>query len=126
MPLPAWLGRVNKVATNRVSRLVAGWLPGFGIVEHVGRRSGQQYRTPVNVFRRSGGFTVALTYGSDSQWTKNVLAAGTASIVRLGRTHKVVNPRVIVDPTRSPVPLPVRLPLRLFNVTEFLLVDVEA
>ena len=35
---------------NRFSRLFAGHLPGFAIVEHTGRRSGTHYRTPMNVF----------------------------------------------------------------------------
>jgi deazaflavin-dependent oxidoreductase (nitroreductase family) len=49
---------------------------GFGILTHVGRRSGKVYRTPVNVFRAQNGFIVALTYSSQSEWVKNVLASG--------------------------------------------------
>jgi deazaflavin-dependent oxidoreductase (nitroreductase family) len=126
MPLPRWLGRFNRVVTNRVARVVAGWVPGLGIVEHVGRRSGQGYRTPVNVYRREGGYTVALVYGSNAEWTKNVLAAGSASIVTRGRTHLVVNPRVVTDATRAPVPAPIRPILRLLDVDEFLFVDRES
>jgi hypothetical protein len=36
---------------NPITRLVAGWLPGFGIVRNVGRTSAKSYRTPMNVFR---------------------------------------------------------------------------
>jgi hypothetical protein len=36
---------------GRFSRRFAGRLQGFGIIEHTGRRSGTQYRTPMNVFR---------------------------------------------------------------------------
>ena len=121
--MPRWLGRFNRVVTNRVARLGAGWLPGCGIVEHVGRRSGEQYRTPVNVYRRERGYTVALVYGSNAEWTKNVLAAGSASIVTRGRTHAVVNPRVVTDATRAAVPAPIRPILRLVDVDEFLFVD---
>jgi hypothetical protein len=46
-----WLARINIVLTNRITSLFAGWLPGFGILTHVGRKSGKVYRTPVNVFR---------------------------------------------------------------------------
>ena len=42
---------------------LARWLPGFGVVEHAGRRSGRRYRTPVNVFRPGASYVIALTYG---------------------------------------------------------------
>ena len=46
-----WLAKINIAVTNRITSLFAGWLPGFGILTHVGRKSGKVYRTPVNVFR---------------------------------------------------------------------------
>ena len=45
------LAKINIAVTNRITSLFAGWLPGFGILTHVGRKSGKVYRTPVNVFR---------------------------------------------------------------------------
>jgi hypothetical protein len=57
-----WLAKINIAFTNRITSLFAGWLPGFGILTHVGRKSGKVYRTPVNVFRTSNGFIIALTY----------------------------------------------------------------
>jgi uncharacterized membrane protein required for colicin V production len=56
-----WLAKINIAFTNRITGLFAGWLPGFGILTHVGRKSGKVYRTPINVFRVSNGFIVALT-----------------------------------------------------------------
>jgi Ferritin-like domain len=56
-----WLAKINIAFTNRITGLFAGWLPGFGILTHVGRKSGKVYRTPINVFRLSNGFIVALT-----------------------------------------------------------------
>ncbi len=46
-----WLAKINIAVTNRITSLFASWLPGFGILTHVGRKSGKLYRTPVNVFR---------------------------------------------------------------------------
>ena len=37
---------------NPVTRLFAGWLPGFAIISYRGRKSGRRYRTPMNVFKR--------------------------------------------------------------------------
>src|SRR5438309_10525759 len=70
------LARFNLAVTNRITGQFAGWLPGFGIITHVGRKSGKVYSTPVNVFRAPNGFEVAVTYGRESEWVKNVLAAG--------------------------------------------------
>jgi len=69
-----WLAKINIAFTNRITGLFAGWLPGFGILTHVGRKSGKVYRTPINVFRATNGFVIALTYSSQSEWVKNVLA----------------------------------------------------
>jgi len=71
-----WLAKINIILTNRITGLFAGWLRGFGILTHVGRKSAKVYRTPVNVFRASNAFIIALTYSSQSEWVKNVLAAG--------------------------------------------------
>jgi deazaflavin-dependent oxidoreductase (nitroreductase family) len=123
MPLPHWLATFNRVATNRVTRLVAGHLPGFGIIIHRGRRSGRSYRTPVNVFHRDGGYTVALTYGG-GDWVKNVIAAGEAELLTRGRAHRVGNPRVVRDLSRAGLPQPARTILGVIRVDRCLHLDV--
>ena len=50
MQLPQRLARFNRHVTNPIQRMWAGWAPSFGILEHVGRRSGKAYRTPLTVF----------------------------------------------------------------------------
>jgi deazaflavin-dependent oxidoreductase (nitroreductase family) len=105
---------------NPITRLFAGWLPWFAIVIHVGRRTGQRRRTPVNVFRDGELFVFALTYGSNVQWVKNVLAAGSCELRTRGRTVRVTDPRVFVDERRRLMPLPVRFFLGLIRVTEFM------
>src|ERR1700684_3169204 len=42
-----WLAKINIAFTNRITGLFAGWLPGFGILTHLGRKSGKVYRTPI-------------------------------------------------------------------------------
>ena len=106
---------------NPITRRFAGHVPGFAILIYTGRRSGKRYRTPINVFHRGGRFVFALTYGREVQWVKNVLAAGTCEIEELGRTTRLVEPEVIVDPAGRLVPVPVRLFLRLQGVTDYLL-----
>ena len=79
MPIPRIVGRWNKAGLNRVTRHIAPWAPGLGVVVHRGRRSGREYQTPVNVFSSADGYVFALTYGPETDWVKNVLAAGVLS-----------------------------------------------
>src|SRR3954468_2250034 len=121
MPLPKRLARFNRVVTNRVLGPPARRLPGFAVVVHVGRRSGRTYRTPVNLFRAGDRYAIALTYGADSQWVRNVLAAGGAEVETRGRVLRLGDPQLVHDPSRRLVPSPVRAPLRLIRVSDFML-----
>ena len=111
---------------NPLTRLVAGWLPGFGLLRYRGRRSGAEYRTPMNVFRQGDEFVFALTYGADVQWVKNILAAGECRLRTKGRELRLVDPRLYSDPARHDMPVPVRQFLGLLRVTEFLRMRLEA
>src|SRR5687768_2528873 len=110
---------------NPLTRRVAGWLPGFGLLGYVGRRSGKTYRTPLNVFRKGDRFAFALTYGSDAQWVKNVLASGEAEIRWRRRSIRLRDPHLLVDPKGRLMPLPVRLFLRLMRVSEYLTMTAQ-
>jgi len=115
-----WLANINIAVTNRITRLFAGWLPGFGILTHVGRKLGKVYQTPVNVFPASNGFIIALTYSSRSEWVKNVLAAGRCELKSGGKNYQLSAPKVVHDRTRRRFPLPVRLVLRLVGADEYI------
>jgi deazaflavin-dependent oxidoreductase (nitroreductase family) len=99
-----WLAKVNILVTNRITGLFAGWFPGFGILTHIGRKSGKIYRTPINVFRTREGFIIALTYSSRSEWVKNVLARGGCELKTLGSQYQLSNPKVVHDPRRRRFP----------------------
>ncbi|OBH52169.1 nitroreductase family deazaflavin-dependent oxidoreductase [Mycobacterium sp. E2479] len=99
MQFPEGLARFNRHVTNPIQRMWAGWLPPFGIVEHVGRRSGKPYRTPVNVFNADvdgkPGVAIVLTYGPDRDWLKNLKAAGGGRVRSKGKTFGIADPRVV-------------------------------
>ena len=120
-----WLAKINIVLTNRITRLFAGWLPGFGILTHVGRKSGRVFRTPVNVFRVANGFIIALTYSSQSEWVKNVLAAGGCELKTRGKKYALAAPKVVRDPTRRRFPIPVRVVLRLVGADEYMELSIR-
>lgn len=123
MVLPKGLARFNRVVTNRLGNVFSGRAPGFARIIHRGRRSGREYRTPVNVFRHDDGYLVALTYGPGSDWVRNVLAAGECTLETRGRTEKCANPHVVHDPDRRALPTPVRQFLGLIGATDLLYLD---
>jgi deazaflavin-dependent oxidoreductase (nitroreductase family) len=104
---------------NPFARLFAGWLPGFGIMTHEGRTTGRTYRTPINVFERGGDYVFFLTYGSDVQWVKNVLAAGRCSLRTRGRDVALVDPELSTDAQLRTAPPLVRSVGRLIGATQF-------
>ncbi len=121
MPLPSNLAKLNKMFTNRFVGPLAKVTPMLGVVHHVGRRSGREYRTPVIPSRYNGGFVVALTYGRDNDWVKNVVAAGSCKIETRGRIMDMVEPRFL--PTAEglqAMPTLLHLTLNSLHVTDFL------
>ena len=120
MAAPELLRRFTVHILNPILRPIAGHLPGFAIVVNVGRKSGQVYRTPVNVFVRNGEYVFALTYGPKVNWVQNILAAGGCELEIRGRRIRLTDPRVVVDPTLHLLPIPARWIERSQGVTEIL------
>jgi deazaflavin-dependent oxidoreductase (nitroreductase family) len=120
-----WLAKINIAFTNRITSIFAGWLPGFGILTHVGRKSSKVYRTPINVFRSPRGFIIALTYSSQSEWVRNVLAAGRCELRTRGKTYQLSAPKVLRDPTRGWFPFPVRIVLSIVGADEYMELSIR-
>ncbi|MGH2554370.1 MAG: nitroreductase family deazaflavin-dependent oxidoreductase [Actinomycetota bacterium] len=124
MLLPAWLARFNRVVTNRLTRPFARRFPGFAVVRHVGRRTGRPYRTPVNMFRSADLYLIALTYGADRDWVKNVLAAGGCTVETRGMAIPLTDPRVVLA-DYGLVPSAVRPILKVLGVTGFMELSLD-
>jgi deazaflavin-dependent oxidoreductase (nitroreductase family) len=130
--LPRALARFNRYVTNPIQRRWAGRLPGYGIIEHVGRKSGRTYRTPVSAFRASptaadagaAGFVVLIGYGVQSDWVRNLLAAGGGHLVHRRARYVLTAPRIVTGTQgRSALPPALRLLSRLARVDTVLLVS---
>jgi deazaflavin-dependent oxidoreductase (nitroreductase family) len=89
------VARFNKVVTNRIQEPVARYVPPYAVVIHKGRQSGRTYRTPVVAIVGREHMTIPLPYGEDSDWVRNLLAAGGGELVRAGRTLRIEQPRVV-------------------------------
>jgi deazaflavin-dependent oxidoreductase (nitroreductase family) len=119
MPVPRAVRRFNKHVTNRVLRVLAGhgW---FVEVEHVGRRSGRIYRTPIMAFRDGDTVTIALTYGPNVDWLRNVQAAGGCRM-HLGKNLLTLGPPVPLSEAEGlgRMPSPPRQMLPLMGCHDF-------
>jgi deazaflavin-dependent oxidoreductase (nitroreductase family) len=94
MKLSRGFARFNKRATNRIQGLYAWLLPPWAVILHRGRRSGREYRTPLFAFRRDRTVVIALLYGHESDWLRNLVAGG-GHVIRAGRTFTVPPPKVV-------------------------------
>lgn len=95
MQIPRAVAVFNKLINNRVQRLWAWVLPPWAILRHTGRTSGTVFRTPIVGFVGTDGFAVPLLYGEQSDWVRNLLAAGGGIIERKGRKYELQAPRVV-------------------------------
>ena len=125
MPLPRWVARVNLHVTNHILGPAASRLPGMGMVLHVGRKTRRLYRTPVMVFRRNNRMTIALTYGRNSQWVQNVLAANGCELETMSHRLRLSDPRLFRDEKRGCMPALIRFFLGILNVSDFLEFTVD-
>ena len=124
MPLPKTLARLNKRVTNPIMRRFHR-IPPLAILIHHGRISGREYRTPLFAFPTEDGFAIALTYGPDVDWLKNVQAAGGCALVRRGERFELTNPKVVGwAPGSKHMPMPVRITLLGLQARDFLLLDL--
>lgn len=94
MKLSRRVARFNKLINNRVQATYAWLLPPWTVILHRGRRSGRPYRTPVLAFRHNQTLVVALLYGAESDWVRNLLAGG-GQVIRGGRTFSVGVPQLV-------------------------------
>ena len=126
MPLPRAVARFNRVATNRVLGKLAGRVPGFVMLHHLGRQSGKHYATPVNAFRRGDTISIVMTYGPGSDWVKNVLAASGCEIERRGTRLTLREPRIVEGAARRVVPWVARPVVVLAGIRDVLEMQVVA
>jgi deazaflavin-dependent oxidoreductase (nitroreductase family) len=88
--------RFNKRHFNPLILKVAGSTHSpFVVINHLGRRSGQPYKTPVLAMLEGDGFVFALTYGPKVDWYRNILATGKCTMLKRGRLYNLAFPETI-------------------------------
>jgi deazaflavin-dependent oxidoreductase (nitroreductase family) len=111
----------NKYVINPVMRRFARVSRGpFAVVQHVGRRSGKPYATPIIVEPFGKDVVIALTYGPEVDWYRNVQAAGRCTLLWHGKTYALEQPAPVDREHALPAfPLPAQLILRALNIQHF-------
>jgi deazaflavin-dependent oxidoreductase (nitroreductase family) len=72
-------------------------------IRHVGRRSGRTYTTPVSARRSGDMVAIALTFGSQSDWSRNVRSAGGGTIRIKGEDYDVTQPQLMSRQEAKPL-----------------------
>lgn len=121
-PVQGAIRRLNRRVTNPKQLRTAGQPGAYAsIVQHVGRRSGTSYRTPVVVQPAGDDLLVALPYGPSADWVQNVLAAGSATIEHEGATIRATAPELVPSEVANPhFPTKEQRMHRVYGVHDFL------
>jgi deazaflavin-dependent oxidoreductase (nitroreductase family) len=130
-PKPRFAGVLWRVVRvlNPIMLPLAGkrWNPIFAVAEHRGRKSGRQYAAPVAARRVDDGFVIALAFGAQVEWYRNLVAAQGGTIRWRGRAYPVGAPERIDTATALPAFMFIqRLALRIARVDGYVRVrDAE-
>ncbi len=110
----------NKHVTNRVLRWFTSFSHGpFAIIHHVGRRSGKPYETVIWVWQMREGFVIALTYGEEVDWYRNMKANEGGRVYWHRRLYLVGKPELIdAEKALQAFPALFRLIFRTFGRQE--------
>ena len=95
---PPWLDRIQIKYVNPVIKPLAGRLPGLSSLKHRGRKSGRPYETVVTAYRKGNELAVVLGHG-ETDWVRNVMAAGEADVALFRDEVHIVNPRIVPNGT---------------------------
>lgn len=124
MHIPYFMRRVNRVFTNPVLGTFAWLVPPLAVVHHLGRKSGRSYKTPIVAFRSAAGFVIPMTYGTDVDWARNIVAARGCTLDRLGHHFRLRNPRIVnLEAAEHRLPGALRPVFRAADFPGFVLLD---
>ncbi|HTX78145.1 MAG TPA: hypothetical protein VMC62_00680 [Longilinea sp.] len=100
-----WVRQFNRKITNPLMMTIAGHKV-YTRVDHIGRYSNKLYHTPVLGQPTPDNFFIPLPYGEDTDWCRNVMAAGNCVVHWGGNTYHLDGFQ-IVDSTGAEPAYPV-------------------
>ena len=117
----------NKHVLNRFALWLVGRRPMYyGVIHHIGRRSGRTYSTPVVAKVCTSGIIIPLPYGADTDWCQNLLAAGHGTLTLAGADYSVDRPTIVGTAIAGPlVPAATARVWRWMGIEKYLKLNVE-
>jgi deazaflavin-dependent oxidoreductase (nitroreductase family) len=88
--------------------LAGGGRSEIAMLEHVGRRSGIKRLTPVHPEVTARGFRIIAPLGTQSQWARNVIAAGHCRMQVHDQVFELDEPALVDADQATDVPWPIR------------------
>ena len=125
------MGPMTKVLNPVVMKLAGR--PRFHMaaqLRHTGRRSGREYVTPVGARRAGDVVLIPLTFGNQSDWSRNVLAAGRCSLRLEGVDYDATAPALLSPEEAGPEARTAfgrleRASMRMLGIQQFLRLSVR-
>jgi deazaflavin-dependent oxidoreductase (nitroreductase family) len=102
LPVRILMGPMTRVLNPMIRKLAGRRHIGMvAQIHHRGRLTGRLYVTPASARFDGDAFWVPLTFGTESDWCRNVRAAGGCGIRWKGTNYKAVDPQLIDRGTAS-------------------------
>jgi deazaflavin-dependent oxidoreductase (nitroreductase family) len=99
----------------------------WGLLTHIGRRSGRVYRTPLGAHPYGDGFLLPLGYGTHTDWYRNLMAAGTCELAWNGHSYRLERPELVSGvEAMGAWPMRDRMLLRMAGMHEFVWLHASA
>lgn len=100
-------------------------------LHHAGRRSGKSYVTSVGARVNGDIAIIPLTFGNQSDWVRNVCAAGSCRIRINGKDYQAVRPQIlnwadVKSPVRAAFNPLERSVFALLGIKQFMRLDVRS
>jgi deazaflavin-dependent oxidoreductase (nitroreductase family) len=94
---PAATKQFNKIALSLAGHR---FFPLWVVLRHRGRRTGKEYAVPLAVISTETTFIIALPWGRETDWVRNVRAAGRCTVRWKGVDYECTEP-TFVDKTAA-------------------------
>jgi deazaflavin-dependent oxidoreductase (nitroreductase family) len=115
-PFKKFLTSYNDMTRNISGTQRSSW----GLLTHVGRRSGRVYQTSLGTNAYGDGFLLPLGYGPRTDWYRNLMAAGVCTLAWKGRSYQLERPELISGPEAMRAwPIRDRILLQLAGMHDF-------
>ena len=119
---------LNPLVRKAAGRKHIGWV---AQIHHTGRKTGRAYTTPAGARQVGDSIVVPLTFGTGSDWVRNIVAAGGCTIRWKARDYTTSQPVIVptnetMASARRAFKPPERAFMRALGIKHFLHLRISA